>query len=35
MNSDNLIFENDEVLYFPKKQYDTVRNAWVNYNNID
>ena len=25
---------NDDVLYFPKKSYETVRNAWVNYNRI-
>lgn len=31
VNSDNIVFENDDVLYFPKKQYDTVRNAWLNY----
>ena len=32
LNSDNIIFENDDVLYFPKKQDDTVRDAWLNYN---
>lgn len=31
VNSDNIVFENDDVLYFPKKQYDTVREAWLNY----
>ena len=35
VNSDNLIFENDDVLYFPKKAYDTVRESWINYNKID
>lgn len=34
LNSDNIIFENDEVLYFPKKAYDTVREAWLKYNRI-
>ena len=32
LNSDNIVFENDDVLYFPKKQYDVVREAWTNYN---
>jgi hypothetical protein len=32
INSDNLIFENDEVLYFPKKSYDVIHSAWINYN---
>ena len=32
INGDNIIFENDDVLYFPKKAYDTVREAWINYN---
>lgn len=32
INGDNVVFENDDVLYFPKKQYETVRNAWINYN---
>ena len=31
VNSDNIVFENDDVLYFPKKAYDTVRNAWLGY----
>lgn len=35
INADHIIFENDDILYFPKKQYDTVRNAWINYNKID
>ena len=34
INKDHLIFENDDVLYFPMKQYDTLRNAWINYNRI-
>ena len=32
VNGDNIVFENDDVLYIPKKAYDTVRNAWINYN---
>lgn len=35
INKDHLIFENDEVLYFPMKQHENLRNAWVNYNKID
>lgn len=34
VNSDNIVFENDDVLFFPKKQYETVRNAWINYSRI-
>ena len=34
INKDNIVFENDDVLYFPMKQYDNLRNAWVNYNRI-
>lgn len=34
VNSDNIIFENDDVVYFPKKAYDIVREAWLNYNRI-
>lgn len=32
VNQDNVVFENDDVLFFPKKAYDTVREAWVSYN---
>lgn len=32
LNMDNAVFENDEVLYFPRKAHDTVREAWANYN---
>ena len=32
INGDNIIFENDDILYFPKKAYDIVREAWINYN---
>lgn len=35
INADHVIFENDDILYFPKKQYDVVRNAWINYNKIE
>ena len=35
VNADNLIFENNDVLYFPKKSCETVRSAWKNYNRID
>ena len=34
INKDNIVFENDDVLYFPMKQYDNLRNAWINYNRI-
>ena len=34
INKDNIVFENDDVLFFPMKQYDNVRNAWINYNRI-
>lgn len=32
VNGDHVIFENDDILYFPKKAHDTVREAWTNYN---
>ena len=35
INKDHIIFENDDILYFPMKQYDNLRNAWINYNKID
>ena len=28
------IIENDDVVYFPKKAYNIVREAWLNYNRI-
>ena len=31
---DNIVFENDDKLYFPKKSYDIVRNAWLTYTRI-
>jgi hypothetical protein len=34
LNSDNIIFEDDEVLYFPKKSYDIIHEAWVKYSRI-
>jgi hypothetical protein len=34
LNSDHIIFENDDVLYFPKKSYDKVREAWLKYSRI-
>ena len=35
LNKDNIIFDNGDVLFFPMKQYDNVRNAWHNFNKID
>ena len=34
VNVDNVVFENDDVLYFPRKSYETVRNAWLTYNRV-
>ena len=34
LNSDHLIFENDEVMFFPKKSYDVIHDYWINYNKI-
>ena len=34
INKDHIIFENDDILYFPMKQHDTLRTAWINYNRI-
>jgi hypothetical protein len=34
VNKDNIKFENDDVLFFPMKHYETVRNTWINYNRI-
>lgn len=31
VNGDHIIFENDDILYFPKKAHDTIREAWTNY----
>ena len=35
LNKDNIVFDNGDVLFFPMKQYDNVRNAWHNFNKID
>ena len=32
INKDNIIFENDDILFFPMKQHDTLRNKWIEYN---
>lgn len=34
VNKDNIVFENDEVLFFPMKQYENIRNTWINYSRI-
>ena len=34
LDADHIVFENDEVLYTPKKAYDTICTAWKNYNKI-
>lgn len=34
LHNDHIIFENDDILYFPKKQYDFIHDAWVNYSRI-
>lgn len=31
VDGDHVIFENDDILYFPKKAHDTIREAWTNY----
>jgi hypothetical protein len=33
--SDKIIFENDAVVYIPKKSRDTIYEAWEKYNKID
>ena len=35
INGDHVIFENNEILYFPKKSYEIVRTSWLHYNQID
>ena len=35
INKDHAIFENDDVLFFPMKQRDNLRDAWITYNKID
>ena len=34
INKDHLIFENDDILYFPMKQQEVLRKAWTDYNKI-
>lgn len=34
IDTDHLTFENDEVLYFPKKSHDLIRERWLTYNKI-
>lgn len=35
INKDNIIFENDDILFFPMKQHDTLRNKWIEYNTFE
>lgn len=32
--NDHLVFENDEILYFPRKAYDLVSETWKNFSRI-
>lgn len=32
--NDHLIFENDDILYFPKKAYNIVSETWKNYSRV-
>lgn len=34
VDTDHIVFENDEVLYFPKKAHDEVVEKWKTYNKI-
>ena len=34
LNKNNIIFDNDDVLFYPAKNYDKVRDTWINYNRI-
>lgn len=34
MDADHLVFENDDVLFFPKKSYDLIHERWVDYAKI-
>lgn len=34
LDTNHITFENDEILYTPKKAYDTIREAWTTYNKI-
>ena len=33
-DNDHIVFENNDVLYFPKKQHDTFYDKWKTYNKI-
>lgn len=35
LNKDHVIFENDEVLYFPMKQHDYIREKWAEYHTFE
>lgn len=35
LDKDCLIFDNDDVLYFPRKQYDYLRSRWLNYHIVE
>lgn len=32
--TDHLVFENNDVLYFPRRAYDLVHNTWKNYSRV-
>ena len=34
IDNDNITFENDEVIYFPKKSHDLIHEKWKTYNRI-
>ena len=29
LRNDHIVFENDDIVYFPKKAYDTIRERWL------
>lgn len=35
INKDHIIFENDEIAYFPMRWHDTIRTKWIECNKID
>ena len=35
INKDHIIFENDDILYFPMKQHDYLRNKWIDYHKFE
>lgn len=35
LNKDHIIFENDDVLYFPMKQHDYLRKRWIDYHTFE